>query len=144
MNDCCVVYLNSWLCFTIFFKWINGNGIYWYVQILSGMQYWNHLKNGSEKWGRGRYEKKYIQLKKTFLCHIFWFKRNLLSNWMHWSDLPIIVWGSESENYSSQQLNHDWRGSMIMDLLSLKENQSSCNISPAEVASLLTYVSTAR
>ena len=38
----------------------------------------------------------------------------------------------------------DWRGSMIMDLLSLRENQSSCNLSPAEVASLLTYVSTAR
>ena len=45
---------------------------------------------------------------------------------------------------NSKSADPDWRGSMIMDLLSLRENQSSCNLSPAEVASLLTYVSTAR
>ena len=45
---------------------------------------------------------------------------------------------------NSKSADPDWGGSMIMDLLSLRENQSSCNLSPAEVASLLTYVSTAR
>ena len=38
----------------------------------------------------------------------------------------------------------DWRSSIIMDLLSIRDNQTSCILSPEEVATLLKDVSTSR
>ena len=38
----------------------------------------------------------------------------------------------------------DWRSRIIMDLLSIRDNQTSCNLSPEEVATLLKDVSTSR